>query len=102
MTEWLLSTLQNLLKKRAEEMGMDFVPVFDKFIYTTKANLLKRVNAFVDGTDPVGKTHIREGVVVRIDNRATFKAFKHKSFNFKVLEGIAKVEADAPDMEEAQ
>lgn len=91
-----------LVKKRAEEMGLNFVPVFDKFIYTTKAALMKRVNKFVDGPDPVGKTHIREGVVVRIDNRDTFKAFKHKSFNFKVLEGIAKVEAINPDMEELQ
>jgi hypothetical protein len=57
---------------------------------------------FYDGPDPVGKTHIREGVVVRIINRPKFAAYKHKNFNFKVLEGIAKVDAEAPDMEEAQ
>lgn len=91
-----------LVMRRCEEMGIPFVPVFEKFIFTTKANLMKRVEKYYDGTDPVGKTHIREGVVVRIDNRPTFKAYKHKNFNFKVLEGIIKTDAQAPDMEEAQ
>ena len=57
---------------------------------------------YYDGPDPVGKTHIREGVVVRILNRPTFKAYKHKNFEFKVLEGVIKDTADAPDMEEAE
>ena len=57
---------------------------------------------FYDGPDPIGKTHVREGVVVRIVNRPKFAAYKHKNFSFKVLEGIIKEVADAPDMEEAQ
>ena len=64
--------------------------------------IMKLAERFYDGPDPVGKTHIREGVVVRIVNRPKFAAYKHKNFSFKVLEGIAKVEAEAPDMEEAQ
>jgi hypothetical protein len=57
---------------------------------------------YYDGPDPVGKTHIREGIVVRIVNRPKFTAFKHKNFAFKVIEGIIKDTAEAPDMEEAQ
>ena len=57
---------------------------------------------YYDGPDPVGKTHVREGVVIRIVDRPKFTAYKHKNFSFKVLEGIAKVDAEAPDMEEAQ
>ena len=57
---------------------------------------------FYDGPDPIGKTRVREGVVVRIVNRPKFAAYKHKNFSFKVLEGIIKEVADAPDMEEAQ
>lgn len=57
---------------------------------------------FYDGPDPVGKSHVREGVVVRIVNRPKFCAYKHKNFSFKVLEGIIKADAVAPDMEEAQ
>ena len=41
-------------------------------------------------------------VVVRIDNRPSFTAYKHKNFNFKCLEGIIKDTSDAPDMEEAE
>ena len=63
---------------------------------------MERVEKYYDGADPIGKTHIREGVVVRIGDSSTFKAFKHKNFNFKLLEGIIKDEAQAPDMEEAQ
>ena len=57
---------------------------------------------YYDGPDPIGKTHVREGVVVRIVNRPKFCAYKHKNFSFKVLEGIAKDLAAEPDMEEAQ
>jgi hypothetical protein len=57
---------------------------------------------YYDGPDPIGKTHIREGVVVRIINRPKFCAYKHKNFEFKVLEGIIKDMANHPDIEEAQ
>ena len=57
---------------------------------------------FYDGPDPIGKTHVREGVVVRIINRPKFCAYKHKNWFFKALEGIVKASAEAPDMEEAQ
>ena len=73
------------------------------FEFTTVEDLQERINKyFEDLTDPVGKDHIKEGVVVRIENRRTFTAFKSKTYEFKVLEGIVKENADAPDMEEAQ
>lgn len=85
-----------------EKMGAKCVPTFEKFIFTTWDDLMQRVEKYFDGIDPVGKTHIREGVVVRIDNRSSFAAYKHKNFYFKCLEGIIKDNADAPDMEEAE
>lgn len=87
-------------KLRAEQMGMKFVPIFDQFIFTTWEDLLERVEKYYGGTDPVGMNHIREGIVIRIENREKFKAYKHKNFEFKVLEGIIKDSADKPDMEE--
>lgn len=72
----------------AERIGANCVPTFEKFIYTTWEDLMERVEKYYDGADPIGKTHVREGVVVRIDNRPTFKAYKHKNFSFKVLSGI--------------
>lgn len=68
-----------------------------------QANGVKGVaECYYDGADPIGKSHVREGVVCRIVNRPKFTAYKHKNFAFKVLEGIVKEVASAPDMEEAQ
>ena len=64
--------------------------------------VLKMAELFYDGPDPIGKSHVREGVVVRILNRPKFTAYKHKNFSFKCLEGIVKADAEAPDMEEAE
>lgn len=85
-----------------EKMGVKCVPTYEKFIYTTWEDLMERVEKYYDGTDPIGKVHIKEGVVVRIDNREKFTAYKHKNFEFKVLEGIIKDTADSPDMEEME
>lgn len=110
------------VRMRCEQMGVKTVPVFERFIIpenpgevlVDKAGdtdygvcspgeyVLRKVEQYFDGPDPIGKTHIREGVVARIVNRPDIAVYKHKNFNFKVLEGIIKEDATAPDMEEAQ
>ena len=75
-----------LVKQRCEEMGLKSVPVLDQFFFTTIEDLDSRVNNLYDGVDPIGKTHIREGVVIRIENRQKFSAYKHKNFYFKLLD----------------
>ena len=108
------------MRLRCDQMGVKYVPVFEKFIIpdlgidvdnngeadahimTAGEYVLRKVEQYFDGPDPVGKTHIREGVVARIVNRPTIAVYKHKNFNFKVLEGIIKDDAAVPDMEEAQ
>lgn len=102
----------DFMRYRCEQMGVKTVPVMWKGIIKgkrienneiTPGDYIKNIaEGFYDGPDPVGKTHIREGVVVRILNRPKFAAYKHKNFEFKVLEGIIKDTADAPDMEEAE
>jgi hypothetical protein len=120
----------DFMRYRCEQMAVKCVPVFwngfipetDEALYVDKNDNGERdegetayvrpveagewvrelAEQYYDGPDPVGKTHVREGVVVRIINRPKFCAYKHKNFSFKVLEGIVKVEAEAPDMEEAQ
>lgn len=91
-----------LVKIRCEEMGIPYVPELDKFLFTTKENLMKRVEKNLDIPDPIGQTHIAEGVVVRNERSKSFKAYKKKGFYFKVLEGIIKDTAEKPDMEEEQ
>jgi hypothetical protein len=116
------------MRYRCEQMGIKTVPILyrgfleaieqedgevkyrlvgknaaDVYGFESAGDVVKTVaECFYDGPDPIGKTHIREGVVVRIINRPKFTAYKHKNFYFKVLEGIIKDSADAPDMEEAQ
>ena len=90
------------VKNWCDRLGIKHVPEFDKFLFTTKEDLMERVEKYYDGPDPIGATHVREGVVVRIDNKSSFKAYKHKNFTFKVLEGLIKDSSDTPDMEEAQ
>lgn len=96
-----------LAELRCEQMGVKHVPVIKKLLLAPespftkdKELLLTVVNKFAEGNDPIGQTHIKEGVVVRIENREKFTAFKHKSFEFKVIEGIIKEDALEPDMEE--
>ena len=104
----------DFMRYRCEQMGVKCVPVFwTGFIPENPASatdptitagewIKNKAELFYDGADPVGKTHVREGVVARVINRPKFTAYKHKNFEFKVLEGIIKDVADAPDMEEAQ
>ena len=112
----------DFMRYRCEQMGCKTVPVMWKGFIPEKipvigdndeigAPNLKNIDAgeyirfkaeeYYAGPDPIGKTHTREGVVVRIVNKPKFCAYKHKNFEFKCLEGLVKAEAEAPDMEEA-
>jgi hypothetical protein len=90
------------VKYYCDVMGAKHVPEFERFEFTTPEDLMERVNKYLDIPDPIGKTHIAEGVVARIDSRAKFAAYKAKGFAFKCLEGIIKETAVEPDIEEAQ
>lgn len=106
----------DFMRHRCMYMGVDCVPVEwvgtipDEEVFTGTTCeytnpgefVMEKAKEFYDGPEPLDPTHIREGVVVRIINRPTFTAYKLKNWFFKALEGIVKVEADAPDMEEAE
>lgn len=97
----------DFMRYRCEQMDVKTVRVFEQFTIPAKNKkpgeyVLAKAEKYYDGPDPVGKTHIREGVVVRIINRPKFAAYKHKNWFFKALEGIVKVEAKEPDIEEAE
>jgi hypothetical protein len=116
----------DFMRYRCEQMGAKCVPVmwkgtipedlktedffekdgggFDGWIYAENAGewIKNKAEQYYDGPDPIGRNHVREGVVVRIINRPRFCAYKHKNWYFKALEGIVKVEAETPDIEEAE
>lgn len=98
------------VRYRCEQMGIKTVPVFERFIIPRFENtikcgyyvsedtsheinpgeyVLRKVEEYFDGPDPIGKTHIREGVVARIVNRPNIAVYKHKNHTFKMLSGIA-------------
>lgn len=102
----------DFMRYRCEQMGVKTVPVmwkgiipkdlhtedfftaddgeFEDWVYAENAGewVKNKAEQFYDGPDPIGKTHIREGVVVRILNRPKFSAYKHKNFLFKQISGI--------------
>lgn len=103
----------DFMRYRCEQMGVKCVPVLWKgyipdtyngtFENFTPGDFIKeKAEQYYDGPDPIGKTHVREGVVIRIVNRPKFCAYKHKNISFRILEGIVKELAAAPDMEEAE
>lgn len=90
---------------RCEQMGVKHVPVIktiDNFSINDIDEFRNYINEISDGADLIDPTHIREGVVVRVENRLEFTAYKHKSMDFKILEGIIKENATSPDMEEQE
>ena len=92
----------DFMRYRCEQMGVKTVPVMWKGIipaHTGDAAAIRlgqgagawikeKAEQYYDGPDPIGKTHVREGVVVRILNRPKFTAFKHKNHSFKMISGI--------------
>ena len=101
----------DFMRYSCEHMGVKCVPVFAKVYVRADAVLIHEVDGdcwggglpeygcvgdgvlhaverYYDGPDPIGKTHVREGVVVRIINRPKFTAYKHKNFLFKQISGI--------------
>ena len=102
------------IKRRCSELGLEVVPelhngiidadgnlVLDDYGYKDSEQFLYVVEQSTTGYSTLDYTHIREGVCVRLEKAdGTIKVFKHKSFNFKVLEGILKNNDDYVDTED--
>lgn len=94
------------VKKRCAELGAK--PVLDfgliPFPVTKREGITELeeiVENFYSGADPIDPSHIREGVVVRVDRPdGTVQFLKSKNYYFKVLEGIAKANEEYIDTEE--
>lgn len=89
----------DFMRYRCEQMGVKCVPKFvhefipdqewlDSMALTAGEYVMGVAEQYYDGPDPIGKTHVREGVVVRIINRPKFCAYKHKNFLFRLITGI--------------
>lgn len=104
--------------KRCNEIGVKHVPEIARFtvgeikaieaakgrIFTDDRDfheyLLNLADIYSKGGSIVDPSHIREGVCVRLESGLVPRIYKHKSFEFKVLEGFAKDEGTV-DTEES-
>ena len=91
----------DFIRYRCEQMGVKYVLAFTRFFVgendeysSIEKEIMEMVEEYCDGPDPIGKTHIREGVVVRIINRPKFTAYKYKNHSFKMISGIAIAAAE--------
>ena len=96
--------------KRCSELGVKPVYEVDRFIVNERfkgsdeeirEQLFNYVDQLVIGPSWIDPTHIKEGICVRVENDLqNLKVYKHKSYEFKVLEGIIK-DSGVADMEES-
>ncbi len=108
------------VKRRCRELGLQVVPQLSIWEFEdwndgsdmeTPAvmfgpeaieKLKFKVEELCEGPSTLDSSHIREGVCVRIETPdGRIYTLKHKSFVFKVLEGIVKLDDEYVDMEEA-
>lgn len=92
------------VKERCYELGVKHVKeIAPSFIYNgNKEELIAMVNLVTEGESLIDPSHIREGVVLRIENGKHFYALKSKGFTYKILSGIIKDNDANVDIEEAQ
>lgn len=104
------------VKHRAAQLGLETViqlegPLFvttaenQKCAYTSDGlliNLQEMVENETEGSDPLDESHIREGVVVRIEHGSGVYFLKQKSFNFLLMESRQKDNNTILDTEEAE
>ena len=100
----------NDVKSRCTEIGIKHVPEIETLMLNSldkddrdvQYEFFEKIDGYAQGDSLLDNRHLREGVCVRIDQYGIKpKVYKHKSFNFKVLEGIIK-DSGVIDTEEAQ
>lgn len=89
------------VKARAAQLGLKTVPDLAVLI-TGLVDLNREIEEACEGASSIDDRHIREGMVLRVETpRGETYFLKHKSFTFKVLEGMIKEQDDYVDTEEA-
>jgi len=98
------------VKRRAGELGLEVVPevntdaiVVGELVPKWKLETIKHwVEALAVGESTLDPSHIREGVCIRVETPdGRIYTLKEKSYDFKVLEGIVKLDDNYIDIEEA-
>lgn len=100
------------MRYRCQQIGVKTVPVLWKgyipedlphvydldtekdYIQTPGEWVRDKAEEYYDGPDPIDSRHVREGVVIRVVNRSSFTAYKHKNWLFKYITGIISSNID--------
>jgi tRNA-binding EMAP/Myf-like protein len=91
----------NQMIARAAQLGIPVAPEPVQFIYDGDAmKLNKTLSELSEGPSALDSTHIREGIVVRVDSSTYNTVAKLKGFEFCLLEGITKNDDNYVDLEE--
>lgn len=94
------------VKARCAQLGLKHVPELVgpiSFVRETAEGSVQvraAVETYVDGPSTLDESHIREGVVVRVESTRGIDYLKHKSWTFGVLEGYIKDTDTYVDTEE--
>jgi len=87
--------------QRCQELGLDPVPTYRRFLYDGDTEALMRACGVVaDGRSTLDSRHLREGVCLRVEDQDLSAIYKYKSYWFAELEGISKNSDDYVDPEE--
>jgi hypothetical protein len=85
--------------------NLKYVPelITNPIIYDNNIKKLSElIRHLTVGPSTIDMTHIREGIVLRIENKDGVDFLKEKSFEFKLLEGIIKDDSNYVDLEEVE
>jgi hypothetical protein len=80
-----LSHLQ--VMRRAKELGLNVVPLLQVIATDNKRDVDSIVDSWTSGPSFIDSSHIREGVVIRIESPEGVQLYKNKSTDFGILEG---------------
>jgi hypothetical protein len=96
------------VKQRCHELGLKYTPELKSVFYNKEHEVSSPeytmenwVNLETEGPSTLDPTHIREGVVIRVEHETGTRWYKNKSFTFGVLEGYIKDDDNYEDTEEA-
>lgn len=86
--------------RRCAQLGLELVPLLDVVETKSLEWLMEHCESWAELASRLDASHMMEGVVVRIESFEGIQVYKHKSFNFKQLEGHTKSDDTYVDMEE--
>lgn len=92
------------VERRANQLGIDTVlELREPMIFSDKESLMAEVARLSDGPDLIDPSHVREGLVLRVEHPnipVAHRALKSKGKTFTMLESGSKDDDSAVDLEE--